>query len=113
MTESIEGESGSRAQARVTFDARVYALPTIKKAAYRLLKHFDTQIDQDGDTWVCTLRFAGPTNGEAIERAERDLRIEVVDQDLRASIARETEPVRNAVLALAFSRTGLQGSEEV
>jgi hypothetical protein len=35
----------------------------------------------------------------------------VLDQDLRASIARETEPVRNAVLALAFSRTGLQENE--
>ena len=46
-----------------------------------------------------------------LEAAERELRAEVLDQDLRASIARETEPVRNAILALAFSRTGLQESE--
>jgi His-Xaa-Ser system protein HxsD len=95
----------------MSFDARVYALPAIKKAAYRLLKRFDTEIVQDGDAWVCILSFAQPADTEAIERAERDLRAEVLDQDLRASIARETEPVRNAVLALAFSRTGLQGSE--
>jgi His-Xaa-Ser system protein HxsD len=95
----------------VTFDARVYALPAIKKAAYRFLKTFDTEIAQDGDLWVCTLRFAQAVDAGAVERAERDLRAEVLDQDLRASIARETEPVRNAVLALAFSRTGLQGSE--
>jgi His-Xaa-Ser system protein HxsD len=96
---------------RVSFDARVYALPAIKKAAYRFLKDFDTEIAQDGDSWVCTLRFTPPADAEAMERAERELRAEVLDQDLRASIARETEPVRNAVLALAFSRTGLQGSE--
>jgi His-Xaa-Ser system protein HxsD len=99
------------AQHRVTFDARVYALLAIKKAAYRFLKAFETEIAQDGDSWACTLRFAQPVDAEGIERAERDLRAEVLDQDLRASITRETEPVRNAILALAFSRTGLQGSE--
>lgn len=105
-------KSGSTgAHHRVSFDVRVYALPAIKKAAYRFLKSFDTEITQDGNSWVCMLRFALPVDTEAIERAERDFRAEVLDQDLRASIARETEPVRNAVLALAFSRTGLQGSE--
>jgi His-Xaa-Ser system protein HxsD len=107
---SAGGDIGT--STRVTFDARVYALPVIKKAAYRLLRSFDTEITQEGDTWICTLRFAGPpTSADALERAERELRAEALDQDLRASIARETEPVRNAVLALAFSRTGLQENE--
>ena len=96
---------------RVTFDTRVYALPAIKKAAYRFLRSFDTEITQEGDTWICTLKFAVPTSTDAVEGAERDLRAEVLDQDLRGSIARETEPVRNAILALAFSRTGLQENE--
>jgi hypothetical protein len=39
------------------------------------------------------------------------LRAEVIDQTLRVRIARETEPIRNLVFALAFSRTGLVGSE--
>jgi His-Xaa-Ser system protein HxsD len=86
-------------------------LPAIKKAAYRFLKSFDTEITQEGDSWVCRVRFSAPANAEAMERAERELRAEVLDQDLRESIARETEPVRNAVLAMAFARTGLQGSE--
>lgn len=75
------------------------------------MKSFDTEITQEDDSWVCTLRFSPPVSAEALERAERDLRTEVLDQDLRATVARETEPVRNAVLAMAFSRTGLQGSE--
>jgi His-Xaa-Ser system protein HxsD len=101
----------NNAPLRVTFDARVYSLPAIKKAAYRFLKSFDTEIAQEGDSWVCMLRFSAPTNAEAMERAKQELRAEVLDQDLRASIARETEPVRNAILAMAFARSGLQGSE--
>ena len=96
---------------RVIFDARIYQLAIIKKAAYRFLKTFVTEITQEGETWVCTLKFVAPVDAAALERASRDLQAEVLDQDLRASISRETEPVRNAILALAFSRTGLQGSE--
>jgi His-Xaa-Ser system protein HxsD len=105
------GGSIARASTRVTFDARVYALPIIKKAAYRFLKSFDTEITQEADAWLCTLKFAVPASADAIEQAEREFRAEVLDQDLRASIARETEPVRNAILALAFSRTGMQERE--
>ena len=105
------GGSNAGASTRVTFDARVYALPIIKKSAYRFLKSFDTEITQEGDAWHCTLKFAAPASADAVEQAEREFRTAVLDQDLRASIARETAPVRNAILALAFSRTGLQGSE--
>ena len=105
------GGGDAPSSTRVTFDTRVYALPIIKKAAYRFLKSFDTAITQEGDAWICTMKFVAPTDAAAVEAAERELRAEVLDQDLRASIARETEPVRNAILALAFSRTGLQGSE--
>jgi His-Xaa-Ser system protein HxsD len=107
----MDNGQSTGAHHRVGFDARVYALPAIKKAAYRFLKSYGTEIRQEGETWVCILRFNQSVDAAAIERAERDLRAEVLDQDLRASIARETESVRNAVLALAFSRTGLQGNE--
>lgn len=105
------GAALSPTSARITFDARVYGLPVIKKAAFALLKHFTTDIAQDGDTWVCTLVFSTAVDAAAVEQACNALRAEVLDQDLRASISRETEPLRNAILALAFSRTGLQGSE--
>jgi hypothetical protein len=36
----------------------------------------------------------------------------VNDQILRARIAKETEPLRNLVFALAFSQTGLVGAED-
>src|SRR4051812_20006733 len=102
----MDADQSTNAPLRGTFDARVFALQSVKKAAYRFLKNFGTEITQDGDSWVCALRFSVPPNAETMERAERELRAEVLDQDLRASIARETEPVRNAVLAMAFARTG-------
>ena len=95
----------------VSFDSRVYALNIIKKAAYRFLDRFVTEIGQNADSWACTLRFFNPVDRSTADSAIRELEAEVLDQDLRESIARETEPVRNAVLALAFSRTGLQGGE--
>lgn len=95
----------------IRFDGRVYALTTVKKAAYRFLKIFTTDIAQEGDDWVCTLNFSKDVDRAEAERAVLELQAEVLDQDLRALIGRETEPMRNAILALAFSRTGLQDSE--
>lgn len=100
--------TAQQAALQIRFDARVYALPTIKKAAYRFLKSFTTDIVQEGDTWLCTLTFATSANEETVNKAERALKSEVLDQDLRATVAQETEVLRNTILALAFSRTDLQ-----
>ncbi|MBN9488993.1 MAG: His-Xaa-Ser system protein HxsD [Alphaproteobacteria bacterium] len=110
MVENTEANI-AHTSSRISFDSRVYALPILKKAAYRYLKSFRTEISQEGHFWTCTLTLVGPASADAIERAKWEFQAEVLDQDLRASIARETEPVRNAVLALAFSRTGLQENE--
>jgi His-Xaa-Ser system protein HxsD len=108
---AVDASPGPPEETRVTFDARVYPLVVVKKAAYRFLRTFVAEIVQEGDTWVCTLKFVAPPDAATVERMSRELQAEVLDQDLRASISRETEPVRNAILALAFSRSGLQGSE--
>ncbi|CDX57737.1 hypothetical protein C7U60_19135 [Mesorhizobium plurifarium] len=56
----------------------------------------------------CTLHFSKPVSSEQADRAVEALRLEVLDQDLRKVMAEETASVRNAVLALAFSKSGLQ-----
>jgi His-Xaa-Ser system protein HxsD len=96
---------------QVEFDSRVYALDVVKKAAYRFLKVFVTEISLQGDFWVCKLTFVEGADSPAVQKTLLNFQSEVLDQDLRASISRETEPLRNAVLALAFSRAGLEGSE--
>jgi His-Xaa-Ser system protein HxsD len=58
-----------------------------------------------GADYVCTLF---PRRAEtAAEELRHRFRAEVNDQILRARIAKETDPLRNLVFALAFSRTGL------
>ncbi len=48
---------------------------------------------------------------EAVDEFEAAFRNEVLDQDLRRTIARETASLRNAILAHAFSKTGIQGDD--
>ena len=92
------------------FSLKVFDIDTIKKAAYRMSGLYAFDIAFEGEDVVCTLH---PRSGSAPVSAEviSTFRTEVLDQDLRRTISAETAPVRNAVLAYAFSRTGLQTSE--
>lgn len=94
--------------ATVAFPAGIYSLDSVKKAAYRLSDKLVVDIASDESGIRCTLSFLG-----AFSQAEADaliaaFKLEVLDQDLRESIAAETGPLRNAILAFAFSKTGLQ-----
>jgi His-Xaa-Ser system protein HxsD len=95
----------------VTFSAQVYSVETIKKAAYRLSDLMSVDIRPSGDEIVCVVHFPSLQSEEDCQRGAAALRNEVLDQDLRSVVAKETEAVRNAVLAYAFSKTGLQGGD--
>ncbi len=95
----------STAVTDVVFDSRAHSLSAVKKAAYRLLGRATIDVRLDGDSISCRVSAAV---GEDPATVSRDLRDEVLDQGLREEIAAETAPVRNAILAHAFSRTGLQ-----
>jgi His-Xaa-Ser system protein HxsD len=96
---------------RLRFDARVHSLTVIKKAAYRFLDRFAVAIARDGEDWACELSFLNAVSASEAQKFGQALQVEVLDQDLREIISVETEAVRNAVLAVAFSRTGLQAGE--
>ena len=87
------------------FDERVYSMLAIKKAAYRMGDRCSFAISiADGEvTAVLTPR--GVNDNLALLEAE--FRNAVLDQDLREIVARETEAVRNLIIAQAFSRTAL------
>ena len=89
------------------FAAGVFDIEAIKRAAYRFSDRVAIEIEPTADFIICRLQpLSAKTQLAGLENA---FRIEVLDQDLRARIAKETEPVRNLVLSLAFSKTGLQG----
>ena len=95
----------------VSFDLAAFDVEAIKKAAYRFLDRFSIEISIEGGRALCSLSFIQPLTPVSAKRIVDDFRTEVLDQDLRTSNAKETAPMRNAILALAFSRTKLQGDE--
>jgi len=95
----------------ILFSTDVYGLDTIKKAAYRLLDRAVIEISLRDKEVICTIRSREKEDAADLQNVADEFHAEVLDQDLRQLIADETANVRNAVLAFAFSRTGLQDSD--
>jgi His-Xaa-Ser system protein HxsD len=89
----------------VDFDRATVELDAIQRAAYALAATMTIDISTAGSKFVCILYPRDAlTPTEDLGHA---LRCEVNDQTLRQRIAKETEPLRNVIFALAFSETGL------
>jgi His-Xaa-Ser system protein HxsD len=93
----------------VTIDLDVYRTSAVKKAAYRLGDRCSAKIETlPGGRLAVTLKPKSETiRPEDLEAAFLQ---EVLDQDLRETIAQETERVRNLLMAHAFS--GLSAGDE-
>lgn len=90
---------------RISFSSNVYGLESIKKAAYRYIDKFSIDIVHGDGVIDCLLNF---TDAEkSIPYWVDEFKKEVLDQDLRQQIKIESEPVRNLILAHAFSQSAL------
>jgi len=89
----------------ISFDKSVTELDALQRAVYAVADLMTVDIKAAGTDYICTLfpRRAGLDEDTLKHR----IRAEVIDQALRLRIARETEPIRNLIFALAFSETGL------
>lgn len=88
----------------VEFDTTATTVDAVQRAAYRLSDRMSVDVRLRGDMVVCVVY---PLPVESVELVIADFRNGVLDETLRARIRAETEDVRNAILSLAFSRTGL------
>lgn len=95
----------------VVFSAALFTPEAVKRAAYRFSDAFSFSIELDADAIRCEMAPLRPMSEEEVRAQEARFRNEVLDQDLRERIAAETSAIRNAILAYAFSETGLQGVE--
>lgn len=84
----------------------IHSLPAIKKAAYKFADRFFVTIDEANPGNVRVTFRPKPGAGN-VETVVGDFANEVLDQDLRESLAAETQAVRNLILAQAFSSTSL------
>lgn len=96
---------------RLVFDASAYSADSIQRAAYRFSDRLAIDLSQSGGEFLCTVLISDEFSSSADEIAI-EFRNEVLDQVLRERIRGETEGVRNVILALAFSNTGLTESRE-
>jgi His-Xaa-Ser system protein HxsD len=89
----------------LSFDSSTASVDAVQRAVYRLSDRLSCDIVA-GESAVEVV--VHPTDPDAhVEQLLGDLRNEVLDQTLRERVREETADVRNLVLALAFSKTGL------
>ena len=93
----------------VSFDTSAASLDAVQRAAYRLSDRMSCDIAAKNGSIEVTVH---PADSEADpDVLLGELRNEVLDQVLRERVRAETSDVRNLVLALAFSKTGLIESD--
>ena len=89
---------------KLIFDNSVFGHEVIKRSLYRFADRCSCDIVSGDNHTVVTVHVNGSENPAQLEA---DIRNEILDQDLRSSIAQETQHVRNLILANAFSKTKL------
>ena len=100
---------GSAGEITLIFDQATVDLHALQRSAYAVAAAMTVDIRVSGTDYVCTLF---PRRHDVGDEPKHRFRAEVNDQILRSRIAKETEPLRNLVFALAFSQTGLADAED-
>ena len=92
---------------RLTLDSSIYSIEPVQKAAYRFIDRLIILLSVEEGSTVCDIDPAHDLK-ESYEQVIGSFKQELIDQQLRFQIKRETAPVRNLILSYAFSRSGLQ-----
>lgn len=92
-------------QFRLEWDARAVPIEALDRALYALADRVTGVVEVDG----ARLAMRYYARGTTVDRIalEHAIRAEVNDQTLRLRIAERSDPIRNLVFALAFSKSGL------
>lgn len=85
----------------ITFDTNVFSLDTVKRALYRFTDKLSFDIEMESN--LITVTYQSKANEDWVTKIKN----EVLDQDLRDTLTKETTNVRTLILANAFSNSGL------
>jgi His-Xaa-Ser system protein HxsD len=88
----------------------LFSADAVQRAIYRFSDRLSADLAADPAALRCVLHIDAeePKDADAIVGQFRN---EVLDQTLRERIRAETADIRNLILALAFSQTGLTESD--
>ncbi len=92
---------------KLQLDSSVYLIEAVQKAAYRFIDRFAVVISNESGHIFLDITFDAKYEVNA-DKILADFKKELLDQNLRVKIKAETEPMRNLILAYAFSKSGLQ-----
>ncbi|MBX8484257.1 His-Xaa-Ser system protein HxsD [Pseudomonas cichorii] len=91
----------------LVFDERLYDAQVLQKAAYRSINALTVEITTDGIHFICALSSNIGVDESSFLSAIQEFKKDVLDYQLRHRLAVETQPIKNLILGLAFSKTGL------
>lgn len=104
----MNGVSTSSKGHALLINTAVYSLEAIKKTAYKFADRASVIIDCNPDFTVSVVfNFVGLNATNNPEQVISDFCNELLDQELREVIKKETGALRNLIIAHAFSRTSL------
>jgi His-Xaa-Ser system protein HxsD len=84
----------------VDFNASMQSLGALQEAAYRLIGQAACHIDETDGRYICRLSPSQPhRQGDELRSHFLNL---VTDENLREKVARETDRLRDVIVALAF-----------
>ena len=95
----------------ISFASSIYDVEAIQKAAYKAINFVTVDIQLISESIQCSLTPNIGVSDAQFSHSVEEFKKEVLDQQLRLKLKAETEPVRNLILGIAFSNTGLQGGE--
>ncbi|POF39716.1 His-Xaa-Ser system protein HxsD [Pseudomonas laurylsulfativorans] len=92
---------------KLVFDERLYEAPVLQKAAYRSMNALTVDIATDEGQFICALSSNIGVDESSFLSAVQEFKKDVLDYQLRHQLSTETQPIKNLILGLAFSKTGL------
>jgi His-Xaa-Ser system protein HxsD len=102
--EVVAQPKGKAVPFELSWDKITTPLEAIDRATYALANRLTGSVSDAGESWTLTVH---PRENADPHLLAHRIRQEVTDQTLRLRIAERTDPIRNLVFALAFSRSGL------
>ena len=91
----------------VDFSASTQSLGALQEAAYRLIGQAACQIDRANGRYICRLSPSQQQlNGDELRAHFLNL---VTDENLREKVSRETDRLRDVIVALAFGSLAEDG----
>jgi His-Xaa-Ser system protein HxsD len=107
---ALESSVENLKEITLSVDLRVYSIEALKNTGYALGRNLVTKIEMADATQARVTLI--PLNGELeVKTLVGRFWLELLDQDLRESVGRETAPIRNLIMAHALSRVSLLNPE--